>query len=774
MHLQEEHLRLTGGCPNDDQLLTQEKPANYPGFFQKAGILSMSTSEFTLEWPDNEDYNPDPAVNREFLKHQITDLAYADDPNWQEYDCHTRYVSGIKDPSDPDSAHKMNSALYDMEYASDKFEKRALEIINTFPIIEPGSDVDKADPELIKKRLFIYFSSAALHSPIQVTDSLLAEVDALRDDAYWESCSWVNDHNGVNRGPHHTGPVDGQTLESYPIKWQNHNNMNTYSRTYDNTQCGKAQIYHRRQLEAMARSVDNTFKAMKEAMQARSMKDGTGSMWDNSLFFFTSDNGGSLGHQSTNGNLRGGKMLPMEVSSASKNTRVSLCVSFLACAFAGRSPHARRGGRGLAPLLPARQVGPHSDARVGLASGSDSNPRMLSARLPYALPLAPCTARNRYPTIAVAAGILPHGSFVAEIDKRDLDHTSWDDPSYTGYDHNRDGTRRVNTNTKIPDSKVFPVSGQSAWYNWLNDITIDGTGEKQQTRTLTVRDDTSRRDTFKDDGSIRERSKRQTSGSSVEGKEAWGAMVAYRAKDGKLIKIVAGMTLGFCTQHYANGCTLWNDLKSSEKTALGLSTFPGYDGWGYDCQWFETYGSAPRDFPKGPCMNDILVNEQEEYEQFMDPLTNSDHTAIYEEMIKEIAYMRADYGPGGGWYVYNEDVKPYSVDPFYPIEDECDMQKGPHMHVVYGYTWYVLHLNMRIYSHVLTLALCRVQAAHHPRRPLRPDASRPPVGASRLWSERLPLPSAHSALSPSHPALDPQRRASPAPLPPSSSALSSA
>ena len=49
--------------------------------------------------------------------------------------------------------------------------------------------------------------------------------------------------------------------------------------------------------------------------------------------------------------------------------------------------------------------------------------------------------------------------------------------------------------------------------------------------------------------------------------------------------------------------------------------------------------------------------------------------------------MRADYGPGGGWYVYNKDVKPYSVDPFYPIEDECDMQKGPHMHVVYGYTW---------------------------------------------------------------------------------------
>ena len=97
MHLQEEHLRLTGGCPNDDQLLTQEKPANYPGFFQKAGILSMSTSEFTLEWPDNEDYNPDPSVNREFLKHQITDLDYADDPNWQEYDCHTHYVSGIKD-----------------------------------------------------------------------------------------------------------------------------------------------------------------------------------------------------------------------------------------------------------------------------------------------------------------------------------------------------------------------------------------------------------------------------------------------------------------------------------------------------------------------------------------------------------------------------------------------------------------------------------------------------------------------------------------------------
>ena len=350
----------------------------------------MSTSEFTLEWPDNEDYNPDPSVNREFLKHQITDLDYADDPNWQEYDCHTRYVSGIKDPSDPDSAHKMNSALYDMEYTSDKFEKRALDIINTFPIIEPGSDVDQADPELIKKRLFIYFSAAALHSPIQVTDSLLAEVDALRNDQYWTSCSWVDDHSGVNRGPHHTGPVDGQTLESYPIKWQNHNNMNFYSRTYDNTQCSKAQIYHRRQLEAMARSVDNTFKAMKEAMQARSMKDGTGSMWDNSLFLFTSDNGGSLVHQSTNGNLRGGKMLPMEVRSAFKNTRVSLCVSFLACAFAGRSPHARRGGRGLAPLLPARQVGSHSDARVGLARASDSNPRMLSARLPYALPLAPC------------------------------------------------------------------------------------------------------------------------------------------------------------------------------------------------------------------------------------------------------------------------------------------------------------------------------------------------------------------------------------------------
>ena len=491
----------------------------------------------------------------------------------------------------------MNSALYDAEYTSDKFEKRAGHHQH-LPHHRAGVRRRPGGPRADQAPLHLLLGSCP-HSPIRVTDSLLAEVDALRNDQYWTSCSWVDDHSGVNRGPHHTGPVDGQTLvlPHQVAEPQQHELLLADVRQHA--------VQQGADLPPAAaggdgESVDNTFKAMKEAMQARSMKDGTGSMWDNSLFF----------------------LRPTMVAPSSTSPRTATCAEGRCCRWRCAAPLRTRACLSASHSLRVRLQG---GVRTPAAAGGGWLPSSLrgkSARTlmhesdwhvratrtpacsrracltPYPSPLA-CTTRNRYPTIAVAAGILPHGSFVAEIDKRDLDHTSWDDPSYTGHDHNRDGTRRVNTNTGVPDSKVFPVSGQSAWYNWLNDITIDGTGDKQQTRTLTVRDDTSRRDTFKDDGSIRERSKRQTSGSSVEDKEAWGAMVAYRAKDGKLIKIVAGMTLGFCTKHYANGCTLWNDLKSSEKTALGLSTFPGYDGWGYDCQWVETYGGGV-DFPKGP------------------------------------------------------------------------------------------------------------------------------------------------------------------------------
>ncbi len=69
--------------------------------------------------------------------------------------CHTRYVSGIRDPSDPSSASRLNNELYNTRYVSDLFEERLVKIIETHPLDEP-------------QRLFVYVAFAAMHGPIQV------------------------------------------------------------------------------------------------------------------------------------------------------------------------------------------------------------------------------------------------------------------------------------------------------------------------------------------------------------------------------------------------------------------------------------------------------------------------------------------------------------------------------------------------------------------------------------------------------------------------------
>ena len=373
-------------------------------------------------------------------------------------------------------------------------------------------------------------------------------------------------------------------------------------------------MYHRRQYEALARSIDNTLKTVRIELQNKDMRGGRGSMWDNSLFVFAGDNGGALNHQGTNGNLRGGKMGAFEGGT--------------------RTPFAVGG-----PALPPRLAG---KSMRTLMHESDI-----------------------WKVLSAAAGIEPHGSFVDEID--------------FAADFNVDGTRKVNSQTGVPDSKVFPLSGDAMWHHWVEGITIDAEDtSKRQERFVVVADQTSRRETFTSSGAVKlDRSE-------------WELSVSYLAKDGRLVKLVAGMDMDLCSsKSWATACSSYENtaaLNAAMKTAYGLNTFPGYKGWGYSCGW-SLVGST--NFPKGVCMNDVISNEKEEYTQFMNPGANAQDLAVFNDVVDRLAHLRPDLGPNGRYNYYHHSVQQWSVDPFYPLDgvSKCKPGSGEHLSIFYGFVW---------------------------------------------------------------------------------------
>ena len=198
-------------CRDDEEYNWDTQPATWSpttdGFWQDHGTRQVGGVSYTV-----------PRVT------ELKTTGTAANPSLGELaDCVTRHVSGVNDPADPESYARLNNQFYSNEYIQTSFEQRLVDIIRAYPVLAPDDPEasEEAYSHLPEQRLFVYYSTAAMHSPLQVTQALLDEVDALRGakhtdagNTYWRSCSWLNDHDGNLNSVHNVATV-GQLADDF-------------------------------------------------------------------------------------------------------------------------------------------------------------------------------------------------------------------------------------------------------------------------------------------------------------------------------------------------------------------------------------------------------------------------------------------------------------------------------------------------------------------------------------------------------------------------------